>query len=234
MKQRRLKIISILLLSLATSILADEPAEEKKLESKLEAKIVIVSANAGISGEENHLKRLFNNSSKPGINLTYLVKAKNIIQIAEKSFFIKSKNYEGWKCGSFPRISEDANAASFFIEKQGKLLGKIDQTQIEGTTDDQTGTALISKSLTLMNFDEPLHIDDFLYNLLEGKLKIEAQHKLIKDITVEQHDKELSTFGSGWSNNTRAYNYKGIAKGAKISFSYWDGVVPRKVHFSKK
>ncbi|MEZ7957831.1 MAG: hypothetical protein QMB90_11515, partial [Rubritalea sp.] len=74
---------------------------------------------------------------------------------------------------------------------------------------------------------------DFLFTLIEVKLKIEGNHKLIKEISVKYNDKILNNSGSSWSDESRTYQYKGIGKGVEITFSYWDGLVTKKVHFSK-
>ncbi len=212
-------------------------AEEKTLQAKL----VAVSSNTALAEEDDDLRRLFNNSSNPAIRLTFMIKAKNIVQVMPKSVTTKDskedkdpKEDKGWKCGSFPRISEEGDAASFIIEKKGDFLGKTNDTKVEGTIEIQTGSKLIPKTFSLLTFDEPFHMDDFVFTLLEDKLKIEGKHKLIKEISVEYNDQMLETRGSSWSDDSRTYNYKGIGKGAKITFSYWDGLETKKVHFSKK
>ena len=224
-----MKYLSIPALTLFL-MLAPNPllAEEKPLQAKL----VVVSANTGLAEEDNDLQRLFSNSSNPAIRLTFMVKTKNIVQVMSKS--VTTIGSKDWKCGSFPRISEEGGAASFIVEKKGDFLGKSNDTKVEGTIEIQTGTKLIPKTFSLLTFDEPFRMDDFVFTLLEGKLKIEGNHKLIKEISVEYNENILKTFGSSWSNDSRTYNYKGIGKGAKITFSYWDGVVTKKVHFSKK
>jgi hypothetical protein len=224
MKNLPTSVLSIALMLSPTALFA----EEKPLQSKL----VAVSANTGLTKEDTDLKRLFNNSSNPAIRLTFIVKTKNIVQVMEKS--VTTKNAKDWKCGSFPRISEDGGAASFIMEKKGDYLGRADDTKLEGTIEIQTGTKLVPKTFSLLAFDEPFRMDNFVFTLLEGKLKIEGNHKLIKEIDVEYKKKTLSTYGSSWSDDTRTYNYKGIGKGAKVTFSYWDGLVTKKVYFSKK
>jgi hypothetical protein len=203
-------------------------AEEKPLKSKL----VALSANSGLAEEDKDLQRLFNYSSKPAIRLTFLVKEKNIVQVMKKT--VETKDSKGWTCASFPRISEDGGAAAFIIEKDGEFLGKPNTAAVEGTIEIQTGTKLLPKSFSLLAFDEPFRMDNFVFTLLEDKLKVEGNHKLIKEITVEYNDMIIETRGSSWSDNYRTYNYKGIGKGAKISFSYWDGLITKKVFFSKK
>lgn len=202
-------------------------ADEKPLQSKL----VALTANSGLPEDEEDFQRLFNHSSKPGIRLTFLVKAENIVEIMKKT--VETKGSTGWECASFPRISENAKAATFVIEKEGDFLGKSSNATVEGTIEIQTGTKLVPKSFSLLAYDEPLRMDNFEFTLKEDKLKVDGNHKLIKEITVEYNDKILDTRGSSWSDNTRTYNYVGIGKGAKVTFSYWDGLVTKKVHFSK-
>ena len=161
-----------------------------------------------------------------------MIKAKNIVQVMPKSVTIKDS--EGWKCGSFPRISEESAAATFNIEKKGEFLGKFHDTKVEGTIEIKTGTKLIPKAFSLLTFDEPFRMDNYVFTLLDGKLKVEGNHKLIKEINVVYNGQIIETRGSSWSDDSRTYNYKGIGKGAKITFSYWDGLVTKKVHFSKK
>lgn len=224
MKHLSISALTLFLTLAPNTLLAEE--------NPLQAKLVVVSANTGLAEEDKELQRLFSNSSNPAIRLTFMVKAKNIVQVMPKS--VTTKDSEGWKCGSFPRISEEGGAASFIIEKKGDFLGKSHDTKIQGTIEIQTGTKLIPKTFSLLTFDEPFRMDDFVFTLLDGKLKIEGNHKLIKEIIVEYDDNILKTFGSSWSNDSRTYNYKGIGKGAKITFSYWDGVVIKKVNFTKK
>jgi hypothetical protein len=223
-KHLSISALALFLMLAPNTLLADE--------KPLQAKLVVVSANTGLAEEDRDLQRLFNNSSNPAIRLTFMVKTKNIVQVMAKSLTIKDS--KDWKCGSFPRISEEGEAASFIIEKKGDFLGKSHETKIEGTIEIQTGTKLIPKTFSLLVFDEPFRMDDFVFTLLEDKLKIEGNHKLIKEINVEYNGQTLETRGSSWSNDSRTYNYKGIGKGAKITFSYWDGLVTKKVHFSKK
>ncbi len=191
MKYLSITLTSALLALAPANLLAEGKAEEKQLKSKL----VVVSANAGLADEDNKLQRLFSNSSKPAIRLTFLIKAKNIVQVLEKSVTITSKQPKDWKCGSFPRISEDGDAASFVIEKKGDFLEKANETSVAGTIDIQTGTKLIPKSFTLLSFDEPFRMDNFVFTLLEDKLKVEGNHTLIKEISVEYNDKILNTRG---------------------------------------
>ena len=220
----------LLFLSLSlNSVLADDTTKNK--DTPLHSELVVVSANKGLEEKDQEFQRLFNHSNSPAIRLTFMVKTKNIIQVMKKS--VTTNNSEGWKCGSFPRISEDSEAATFVIEKEGDFLGKANETKVEGTIEIQTGTKLIPKTFSLMSFDEPFRMDDFVFTLLQDKLKVEGNHKLIKELIVEQDDKILNTYGSGWSNDSRTYNYKGINKGAKITFSYWDGLVIKKVRFVK-
>jgi len=217
-------ITSSILLCIVPSITY---AEEKPLNAKL----VVVTTNTSLPKEDKNLQRLFNHSSNPAIRLTFIVKAKNIVQVMEKSVVTKNKD---WKCGSFPRISDQGDATAFIIEKKGDFLKKPNAAKVAGTIDIQTGTKLISRTFSLMSYDEPFRMDNFVFTLLEDKLKIDGNHKIIKEITVEHNDTIIETRGSSWSNDSRTYNYKGIGKGAKITFSYWDGVVIRKVKFSKK
>ncbi|MGJ8656774.1 MAG: hypothetical protein ACSHX6_10000 [Akkermansiaceae bacterium] len=197
----------------------------------IESKLVVVAVNSGLAKEDNDLQRLFNHSSNPAVRLTFMVKAKNIVQVLEKS--VVTNHSKEWKCGSHPRIANEGEAAAFIIEKKGDFIGKENDIKVTGTIDIQTGTKLVPKSFSLMSYDEPFRMDDFVFTLLEDKLKVEGNHKLIKEITVKHNDKILNTHGASWSNDTKTYNYKDIGKGAKISFSYWDGLVTRKVKFSK-
>ena len=214
-----------LLFSLAPSQLH---AEEKPLPSKL----VAISASASLKKEENELQRLFNYGSSPALRLTFLLKTENIVEIDKQS--VTTTDGKEWKCASFPRISDANDAAAFIIERAGDYLEKSHETKVEGTIEIKTGTKLIPKSFSLLTYDEPFRMDDFIFTLLQDKLKIDGNHKLIKEITVEYDDKILSTHGSSWSDKSRTYTYKGIGKGAKITFSYWDGLVTKKVQFSKK
>ncbi|MFT5905102.1 MAG: hypothetical protein ACI9E1_000693 [Cryomorphaceae bacterium] len=224
MKHLSISALTLFLTFAPNTLLAEE--------NPLQAKLVVVSANTGLAEEDKELQRLFSNSSNPAIRLTFMVKAKNIVHVMPKS--VTTKDSQGWKCGSFPRISEEGGAASFIIEKKGDFLGKSHDTKMQGTIEIQTGTKLIPKTFSLLTFDEPFRMDDFVFTLLDGKLKVEGNHKLIKEIIVEYDDNILKTVGSSWSNDSRTYNYKGIGKGAKITFSYWDGVVIKKVNFAKK
>lgn len=207
------------------------PATLLAEDNLLHSKLVVVSANAQLAEEDNNFRNLFNNSSKPAIRLTFMVKAKNIIQVMENSVLTNAS--EGWKCGSFPRVSKEADAAVFVIEKKGDFLEDVHKAKVVGTIEIQTGTKLIPKTFSLLAFDEPFRMDDFLFTLIEGKLKIEGNHKLIKEISVKYNDKILNNSGSSWSDESRTYQYKGIGKGVEITFSYWDGLVTKKVHFSK-
>lgn len=207
------------------------PATLLAEDNLLQSKLVVVSANAQLAEEDNNFRNLFNNSSKPAIRLTFMVKAKNIIQVMENSVLTNAS--EGWKCGSFPRVSKEADAAVFVIEKKGDFLEDVHKAKVVGTIEIQTGTKLIPKTFSLLAFDEPFRMDDFLFTLIEGKLKIEGNHKLIKEISVKYNDKILNNSGSSWSDESRTYQYKGIGKGVEITFSYWDGLVTKKVHFSK-
>ncbi len=207
------------------------PATLLAEDNLLQSKLVVVCANAQLAEEDNNFRNLFNNSSKPAIRLTFMVKAKNIIQVMENSVLTNAS--EGWKCGSFPRVSKEADAAVFVIEKKGDFLEDVHKAKVVGTIEIQTGTKLIPKTFSLLAFDEPFRMDDFLFTLIEGKLKIEGNHKLIKEISVKYNDKILNNSGSSWSDESRTYQYKGIGKGVEITFSYWDGLVTKKVHFSK-
>ena len=220
---------------LASSILLTFSPHSLHAEDKptpLESKLVVISANSGIAKDNKDLQRLFNYSSNPAIRLTFIVKEKNIIQVMEKS--MTTENAKGWKCASFSRVSELREAASFVIEKKGDFIEKPNETKVTGTIKIQTGTTLIPKSFTLMTYDEPFRMDDFVFTLMEDKLKVEGDHKLIKELTVDNNGTTLKTSGSSWSDDYKTYNFKGISKGAKVTFSYWDGVVTKTVKFSKK
>jgi len=224
MKNSSIPALTILLMLAPSTLFAEVPS--------LQSKLVAVSANTGLAEENDDVERLFNHSSSPAIRLTFMIKAKNIVQVMPKSVTIKDS--EGWKCGSFPRISEESAAATFNIEKKGEFLGKFHDTKVEGTIEIKTGTKLIPKAFSLLTFDEPFRMDNYVFTLLDGKLKVEGNHKLIKEINVVYNGQIIETRGSSWSDDSRTYNYKGIGKGAKITFSYWDGLVTKKVHFSKK
>lgn len=206
-------------------------AEEKTAVKPIQAKLVAISASVSLKNEDEELQRIFNYSSSPALRLTYLVKEKNIVEIIEKS--VITKDSEGWKCGSFPRVSEAGDAATFNIEKEGEFLAKLNETKLDGTIDILVGSELIPKSFSLLAYDEPFRMDDFVFTLLEDKLKVDGNHKLIKEMTVEYNGKIIETRGSSWSDATRTYNYEGIGKGVKITFSYWDGLVTKKVQFTK-
>jgi hypothetical protein len=217
--------------SILTISLMFAPATLLAEDNLLQSKLVVVSANAQLAEEDHNLRNLFNNSSNPAIRLTFMVKAKNIIQVMENSVLTNAS--EGWKCGSFPRVSKEADAAVFVIEKKGDFLEDVHKAKVAGTIEIQTGTKIIPKTFSLLAFDEPFRMDDFLFTLIEDKLKIEGNHKLIKEISVKYNDKILNNSGSSWSDESRTYKYKGIGKGVEITFSYWEGLVTKKVHFSK-
>lgn len=227
MNLKHLSVItcSTLLTFSANKLHAEEPSDP------IQSQLVVIAVNSGLEKEDDDLQRLFNHSSNPAIRLTFMVKAKNIVQVMKQS--VVTKDSETWKCGSFPRISKEGEAASFVIEKKGDFIGKENDIKVQGTIEIQTGTKLIPKSFSLMSYDEPFRMDDFVFTLLEDKLKVEGNHKLIKEITVEYNNKVIDNRGSSWSSDTKTYNYKGIGKGVKISFSYWDGLVTRTVKFSK-
>lgn len=222
MKHLSVSAFATLLMLTPHTLLADE----KPITSKL----IDLSASVSV-GKDEDLQRLVNYNSNPGIKLTFLIKEENIVQIMEKS--VVTKDSTGWKCGSFPRIAESATAATFVIEKEGEFLDKLNDTKVDGSIEIKVGTKLVPKSFSLLAFDEPFRMDDFVFTLLEDKLQVDGNHKLIKEITVEHNDKILETRGSSWSDESRTYNYVGIGKGTKITFSYWDGLVTKKVHFSK-
>ncbi|MEZ7957832.1 MAG: hypothetical protein QMB90_11520, partial [Rubritalea sp.] len=145
--------------SILTIFLMFAPATLLAEDNLLQSKLVVVCANAQLAEEDNNFRNLFNNSSKPAIRLTFMVKAKNIIQVMENSVLTNAS--EGWKCGSFPRVSKEADAAVFVIEKKGDFLEDVHKAKVVGTIEIQTGTKLIPKTFSLLAFDEPFRMDDF-------------------------------------------------------------------------
>ncbi len=221
MKYLSISLFSSFLILAPYSLLADE----KSIPSEL------VGIQITKKVEDQDLRNLHNYGGTSAVRFTFIVKEKNIVQIMEKSVQIKDNT--GWKCASFPRVSEEGEGACFIIEKEGEFMDKINETKVDGTIDIKIGTKLVPKSFSLLAFDEPLQMDNFLFTLLEGKLKIEGNHMLIKEIVVEQNEKTIESRGSSWSDKERTYNYEGIGKGVKITFSYWDELVTKKVSFSK-
>ena len=227
----RISHLQVVALS-ALTFLPSSSLKAEETKKFLESKLVAVSANTGLTDDEQHLRRLFNYSSKPGIKLTFIAKDKNIIRLDNKSF--KVEGNLDWKISSYSRTSDEGDAVSFSIEKKEGFINELVDLKVEGTIDVITGTELVPKTFSLLSFDEPLPMDNFVFTLLDNKLKVEGDHKLIKEITVEHNDTVLKSNGSSWSDDYKTYTYKNIGKGAKISFSYWNNLITKTVKFSKK
>ena len=161
----------------------------------------------------------------------YLVTGENMIFFDEKSL-----KADGWKLGSFLKVSADGTQASFSIKKKCENLDEIKEAgsivlYIGGETE-----TLIQK----MNVGgEPVDMGPF--NVHVGKAKdflsaegvhVRGEIKKIKEVKVLQDGKELDRQGSCWSDRSKTFNFKGLKGEIEVSICYWPALKKTEVSFS--
>lgn len=197
-----------------------------------EAKLIMISAGAGLPEGVDF-------SAKPmgyefGTKLTFFIEGKNLI-----SFDKESVTADGWKLGSFPKVSKDGTQASFTITKKGNFMNKLDALKVAGSialnsaekTEKVTAAVTVKEEQNLGPYTVQLKIKAGAEwgNGVTVKGKLEN----VKEVTVKQGDKVLKSSGWGGFNQQRTYNFKGIKDGAQVSIEYWGDTKKVTYKFSK-
>ena len=156
------------------------------------------------------------------------------------SFDEKSLKADGWKLGSFPKVSDDGTQASFSIHKKGDYLAKVDNIKAEGSVELYTGGETKTLIQKINVGDEPVDMGPFKVNGGKSKgffggegLHVKGEINKIKEVKVLQNGKELDRQGSSWSGDSKTFNFKGLKGEIEISIIYWPDLKKTEVSFSK-
>ena len=197
------------------------------------AKLVSATAAAGIpEGADYQVKPM---GYEYGVTLHFFVTGENMI-----SFDKESLKANGWKLGSFPKVSDDGTQASFAIQKKGDYLGKVDSIKAEGSIMLFTGGETKTLTQTITVGDKAVKVGPFKVNAGKSKgffggegVHVKGEIKKIKEVKVLQNTKELDGQGSSWSDDAKTFNYKGLKGEVEISVTYWPNLKKTEVSFSK-
>lgn len=197
---------------------------------------------------------------KFGAELSFLVKGEGLVAFKDDSVVIKSmidrdgkelsKNTRGkavWKEGSFPKVSEDGDLASFSVELRGDLMGKLEGATIDGSVVMSTGGETDKGSGKLSKGAKPVEIGPFKVSIGKAgmfgrdgtSIKIQGDYAAIIELEVKDGDKKLDDSGTSWSGDTKTYSFeKAEAKELDVTISYWKNLsevtVPIKVTIGSK
>ncbi len=186
-----------------------------------------------------------------GAQLAFLVKGEGLVSFKEDSVAIDrftsrdgkelSKSGNGkpnWKEGSFPKVSEDANLASFSIELRGDLMEKIEGGTLEGSVTMFAGGETDKGNGTLSKGAKPVEIGPFKVSI--GKpgmfggdgtaIKVQGDYASIIEIVVTDGGEKLNSSGSSWSGDTKTFSFdKAAGDKLEVSISYWKNLKEIKV-----
>lgn len=197
------------------------------------AKLVSVTAASGLpEGADYQVKPM---GYEYGVTLHFFVTGENMISFDEKS--LKAK---GWKLGSFPKVSDDGNQASFSVHKKGDYLGKVDSLKAEGSVTVFTGAETKSLTQKMTVGDEPVLMGPYKVHLGKAKgmfggegLNLTGEIMKVKEVTVMQAGKKLKNQGSSWSGESKTFNFKDLKGDAEVTVVYWPNLQKTEVSFSK-
>ncbi len=195
------------------------------------AKLVSVTAAAGIpEGADFQVKPM---GYEYGVTLHFFVTGENMI-----SFDKESLKADGWKLGSFPRVSKDGTQASFSIQKKGDYLGKVDGIKAEGSVVLYTGGETKTLTQKINVGDKAVKVGEFTVKAGKGRFgsegaTVSGDIKKIKDLKVLVKGKELDSNGSSWSDDSKTFDFKGLKGEVEISLTYWPDLKKTEVPFSK-
>ena len=197
------------------------------------AKLVSVTAAAGVpEGADYQVKPM---GYEYGATLHFFVTGENMI-----SFDKESLKADGWKLGSFPKVSDDGTQASFSIHKKGDYLGKVGSIEAEGTVVLYTGGETKTIEQKVKVGDKAVEVGPFKVNAGKSKgffsgegVHVKGDIKKIKEVKVIQKGKKLDDQGSSWSDGSKTFNFKDMKGEVEISVTYWPDLKKTEVSFSK-
>lgn len=207
------------------------PAAEAPL---AEAKLLMVQ-NAGTMPEMKDAYRVRPMGYKEGIKFYFLVQAEKMI--AFKSETLKA---DGWKFGSFPRVSEDGKTATFSILKVGNYLGKGHEIKVNGSVQVMTGDTPVTKELTLKAGADPIEVAGCNITLALKKegfqgtgVKMLGKFENIKQVELKVDGKLVKSRGWSTMQGKRIYGFKDIKDNAEVVITYWPNTKLRTINFSR-
>lgn len=161
----------------------------------------------------------------------YVVTGENMIFFDKKSL-----KADGWKLGSFLKVSDDGTQASFSIKKKCENL---DETKVEGSIILYIGGETETLIQKMKVGDKAVEVGPFKVNGGKSKgffggegLHVKGEINKIQTVKVLQNGKELDRQGSCWSDRSKAFNFKGLKGEIEISISYWPDLKKTEVSFS--
>lgn len=227
--------LSIAITSLIATSATFTQSEDSTKEAPLNGKLIMVQ-NAANLPDLKDIYRIKPMGYKEGITLHFVVQAEGII-----SFDRYSLKAEGWKFGSFPRVSEDGKTATFSIFKAGNLLGKKEEEKAQGTVEVLTGDAPVTKTLTLKEGAEPQELAGCKITLQATKegftgtgVKATGKFGNIKQVEIKQNGKLTKSNGWVGMKDMRVYSFKDIKDEVEVVITYWPNTKPQTVTFSTK
>lgn len=199
-----------------------------------EAKLIGVNAHSGLpEGADFSVQPM---GYKFGATLHFFVSGENMISFNEDSL-----KADGWKLGSFPKVSNDGTQASFSITKKGDFIDKLDSIKAAGSVTIFTGTTTETQKHIFEKKGEKAKIGPFTVSIggksggfFSGKgVHIKGKHSTIKKVVVMQDGKELDSNGSSWANDSKTIDFENIKPGAEVSITYWPKLEQKVITFSK-
>ncbi|MFC7336184.1 hypothetical protein ACFQY0_03270 [Haloferula chungangensis] len=191
---------------------------------------------------------------KYGAQLAFLVKGESLVAFKEDSVVIdsitsrdskelsKSSNGKAsWKEGSFPKVGEDGNLASFSVEIRGDLMGKIEGATIKGSVVMLTGGETDEGSATVSKGAKAVEIGPFKVSIAKGgmfagngtSIKVQGDYASIIEISATDGGKKLDSSGSSWSGDTKTFSFgKADGDSLEVSIRYWKNLTEIKVPVS--
>lgn len=199
-----------------------------------EAKLVMISTASGIpEGADFSVKPM---GYAYGIKLTFFLEDENLIAFDKESLEAEG----GWKLGTWPKVSNDGDQASFTISKKGNFLKKLDKVKVNGSIKLISGIKSEKKSAKA-NTTSQVDIGDFKVKLKIKKgnrwgngVEVEGDCKIIKNISVTNESGKKLKKGS-WSgfNKKKTYNFQGIEENATVDIEYWTETEVKTFTFKK-
>ncbi len=183
---------------------------------------------------------------EPGWEMAFLIQGEDLVAIKDESLEITALALAGkdvtnsrsgkptWKMGSFPKASEDGKYASFTVEGQDALIGRMDQLTLAGTIVVKIGGELVTSASTpLSPGDAAVTLAGFTVSVdkSEGKkgmfggdgqgITVTGPLADIAEIAVTVDNKKINSQGWSGSGDGRTYNFAKATGKFVVTLKTW-------------
>ncbi len=181
-----------------------------------------------------------------GWAMAFLIQGEDLVAVKEDSLEVTTLTLAGkdvanshsgkptWEIGSFPKASEDGKYASFTIEGQDALIGRVDQLALTGTIVVKVGGELVTTASTpLSPGDAAVTLAGFTVSVdkSEGKkgmfggdgqgVTVSGPLDDIAEITLTADGKKVDSQGWSGGGDNRTYNFAKTAGKLVVTLKTW-------------